>query len=91
MAAIRFENWEAVEKFETLVNPKIKIPKAVSSKNNVYDDMVQNSPYIEEVIKSFSDFIKGYCIVGQNLKEASQKWLALFSRHTLKWIITKAA
>ncbi|SCY41987.1 3'-5' exonuclease [Butyrivibrio sp. INlla14] len=67
LAAIRFEKWEAVEKFETLVNPRIKIPKAASSKNNIYDDMVQNSPSIEEVIKSFSDFIKGYSIVGQNL------------------------
>lgn len=67
IAAVKFENWKPVEKFETLINPQVSIPKEASRVNHIYDDMVKDAPLVENVIMDFSEFVKGYNIVGQNL------------------------
>ncbi|MBE6984872.1 MAG: 3'-5' exonuclease [Ruminococcaceae bacterium] len=67
LSAIRFENFQPVEKFSTLINPECAIPWQATIVNNITDAMVANAPKIEEVISSYQDFIGARTIVGHNL------------------------
>lgn len=68
ISAIRFINSEPSECMATLIKPKNSIPDRITNINNITDEMVINSPSIENIIDSFSNFIKGYNIVGYNLE-----------------------
>lgn len=67
LAAIKFEDWTPIEKFHTMINPEKHIPEEVSKINNIYDDMVVNSPTFSQVIDSLNIFVGTYNIVGHNL------------------------
>ena len=67
LSAIRFEGFEPVEVFETLINPGKEISPAAQAVNHITTEMVQNAPYIWQVMPSFNAFINGYSIVGHNL------------------------
>lgn len=67
ISAIRFENGEPVEKFNTYINPKRHIPDEASKINGITDDMVSDSPIIGEVADSFLKFIGKSAIIGYNI------------------------
>lgn len=67
IAAIRFEKWQPVDEFSTLINPKRNIPPKVSSINHITNDMVLGAPTIDDVLPLFEDFIGKYPLVGHNL------------------------
>ena len=67
LAAIKYEDWTPIEKFHTMINPEKHIPEEVSKINNIYDDMVANSPTFSQVIDSLNIFVGTYNIVGHNL------------------------
>ena len=67
LSAIRFEGFEPVEVFETLINPGKEISLAAQAVNHITTEMVQDAPYIWEVMPSFNAFINGHSIVGHNL------------------------
>ena len=67
LTAIKFEAWEPIEIFTTLINPGVPIPEEASSIHGITDEMVQDAPKIAEVIKSFDEFIGKKNLVGHNL------------------------
>lgn len=67
VSAIKFNGFEPVEAFSTLVNPGRKIPASASAINHISDDMVAKAPAIWQIMPSLNDFIGGLPIVGQNL------------------------
>jgi len=67
IGAVKLKNEEIIDKFQTLVNPKRKIPLHVSSIHNIYDEDVKDAPYFEEVIDSFLAFLKDSIIAGYNI------------------------
>ena len=56
IAGIKVQGGKVVEEFSTLVNPGIPIPDGASSVNEIYDDMVADSPDFEAALKDFMDF-----------------------------------
>ena len=67
IAAIKFDDWEPISKFHTLINPGRHIPEEASEINNITDDMVLNSPSFSQIINSLNYFIGDNNIVGHNL------------------------
>lgn len=68
LSAVKFMDCQPVEKFQTLINPKKKIPAEASAVNHITDEMVADAPTIAQVLPAFEDFISGQTIVGHNLQ-----------------------
>jgi len=58
IAALRVENFQVVNKFETLVNPQTPIPSFITSLTGITNSMVKDSPIIEDVMPKFLKFVK---------------------------------
>ena len=67
LSAVKYVDWEAVEIWNTYIDPKREIPKEASDINGITDDMVKGKPTIKQVAKSFADFVDNWDVVGYNL------------------------
>lgn len=67
LSAVRFEDWQPVEKFSTLIDPERPIPTEATSVNHITDDMVKGMPKIWEVMPAFQSFVGESSVVGHNL------------------------
>lgn len=67
VAAVRFVNFQPVEKFETLCKPKKGINAAAQRVNGITEEMVADAPYFRQIAESLHAFIGDNNIVGHNL------------------------
>lgn len=57
-----------IDRFKTLVNPKIPIPEKIQKLTNITDKMVKNKPTFEEIYKKVAKFVLGSkYFVGHNV------------------------
>lgn len=68
IGAVKVENGEITEKFSTFVNPKEPIPFRITQLTTITDDMVEDAPYISEVLPSFLEFSSGCSLVAHNAR-----------------------
>lgn len=66
IGAFKIVDGKIVEKFSTFVKPECPIPEEASAVNHITDQMVANSPTIENVLPDFYKFCEGSTIVGYN-------------------------
>lgn len=66
IAAVKFIGGEPVESFASLVNPKITIPPGAGRIHGITDEMVKDSPLIDEVLAKFTEFCAGTPMVAHN-------------------------
>lgn len=67
LSAIRYEDFQPVAAWTSLVNPQKAIPADATAVNGITDDMVASSPTLAQVSASFIDFIGTSPLVGYNL------------------------
>ena len=66
IGAVKVCGGEVVGEFQTLVNPRVRIPPSITLLTGITDSMVANAPTIEQVLPSFSEFIRGSILVAHN-------------------------
>ena len=67
LAAIRFHNFEPVEKFCTLLSTNKPIPPEAQDINHITDEMVSGMPKFQDIAASLINFIGKDNLVGHNL------------------------
>ncbi|MDD3232485.1 MAG: exonuclease domain-containing protein, partial [Clostridia bacterium] len=67
IGAVKVENGIFTEKFQTLIKPKNRISEFITEINGITNEMTENSPPAEEVIKDFYVFCKGAVLAGYNV------------------------
>ncbi len=84
VGAVRFVNGEVDAIYSTLVDPMIPIPIGASRVNGITDDMVKGKPKIEELLKSFTEFVGLDFMVAHNAAFDTQFLTADFKRHEMR-------
>lgn len=65
ISAIKFKNGKPIERFHSLVNPELPVPKsAVVSKYDIPDEILFTNPTISEILPDFDQFVTGENVVG---------------------------
>lgn len=69
ISALRFRDGQIIDRFETLVNPKIKIPKVVRELTGITDQDVADKPNTFQALKQLNNFIaRSPVLVGHNIQ-----------------------
>ena len=63
---IKIKNGEIIDTFETFVNPEKPIPERVQEITHITDEMVADSPTIEEILPKMIEFIGDSVVVTHN-------------------------
>src|ERR1051325_9773929 len=66
LGAYRIRGGSIVDKFHSLVNPEIPIPRFVASLTGISNDMVRRAPFFAEVAPRWLDFISDSVLVAHN-------------------------
>ena len=66
IGAVKIVNGVCTEYFSTLVDPQMHIPEGASATNHIYDDMVEDAPYIEDVLPDFLAWVGNATLVAHN-------------------------
>lgn len=66
IAALKIENNKIVDKFETLINPDVKIPVEITELTGISNKMILEKPKIHEVLPNFLNFIKNDVLIAHN-------------------------
>ncbi|MBP3337943.1 MAG: 3'-5' exonuclease [Lachnospiraceae bacterium] len=67
IGALKVVDGKIVDKIETFINPARKIPHRITEVTGINDEMVENAPYIAEVIADVVKFLQGFTIIGHNV------------------------
>ena len=67
ISALKVAGGKIVDEYSTLVNPGIHIPYQASCINGITDDMVKDSPTVEEAIRGFKLFAGDEVLIGHNI------------------------
>lgn len=67
IGAIKIRNNEEIGSFNSLIKPKTEIDEFIVKLTGITNDMVKDSPYIEDVIGNLVDFIGDSLVIGHNV------------------------
>ena len=76
VAAVVLEDNLIVDRFSSLMNPGIPIPRYIQSLTGITDKMVSSAPSVSTVMGKFANFIRGVPLVAHN---------ASFDKQFLDW------
>lgn len=66
ICAIKYHNGEVLDKFYSMVNPKVSIPPIVRRMTGINNKMVRKAPVIKEVMPGLLDFVGNDILVSHN-------------------------
>ena len=67
IGACKIENGIIKEKFQTLIKPKQEISYLITDITGITNDMVEDAPSGEDVVRDFYNFTRGCIMVGHNV------------------------
>jgi len=67
IAIIRFDGNSIIDRYSTLVNPKMSIPKYVQRLTGINNSMVNQAPAFHEIAEDVLAHINGSCFVAHNV------------------------
>ena len=67
IGAVKIEKGQITGRFSEFVNPRIPIPFRITELTSIRDDMVIDSPVIEDTLPRFLEFCRGCVLVGHNV------------------------
>ena len=68
VGAVRIVDGKIVDKFQTLVNPGIKISQEITDLTGIDDEMVKDAPPFEKIIPDLFKYVDGAYIVAHNIE-----------------------
>jgi DNA polymerase-3 subunit epsilon len=80
VGAVRLEAGQVTGRFQSLMNPGIRINTFIENFTGISNDMVRDAPCCEDVMQEFSDFIDGHDLVAHNASFDRRFLDAEFSR-----------
>ncbi|MEE8335543.1 MAG: exonuclease domain-containing protein, partial [Candidatus Neomarinimicrobiota bacterium] len=83
IAAIKYEQGKAADKFVTLVNPGFEISSFITKITGISNEMVANQPTEDKIVKPFIDFLGDFPIVAHNTEFDRNFLNRLITRHDL--------
>ncbi len=86
VAAIRFTDGIASDKFVSLVNPGREIPDFITNITNISNEMVNNAPPEEDIVKDLFKFIDASPIIAHNTPFDIAFLKELAKRHNVNFI-----
>jgi len=66
ISAIKYDGQQKIDTFSTLIKPKARIPFHITNITGITNDMVEDSPEVEEVMPKLIEFIGDNPIVAHN-------------------------
>ncbi len=66
IGAVRIENGEVTERFQSLMNPGRRINRFIEDYTGITNGMLKDAPPCKDVMHEFADFINGYNLVAHN-------------------------
>ncbi len=75
ISGVKVIGGKVADNFSTLVNPQRPIPWQASQVNGITDDMVEDAPYIDDVLGQFIEFIGDFVLIGHNIKSFDLKFI----------------
>ncbi len=66
IAAARVRNGKIVKSYQTLVNPKVRIPSFITNLTGIDNKMVKDAPTIKQALPSFAKFLRDDIFVAHN-------------------------
>ena len=76
IGAVKVVNGKIVDKFSQLANPQRQIVPRIAKLTHITDEMVQNEPVVDEVIRLFKDFVGDSVLVGHNIKNCDIPYIS---------------
>jgi DNA polymerase-3 subunit epsilon len=68
VGAVKFRGGECLGTFQTLVNPGVAIPPAITVLTGITESMVAPAPRIAEVLPALQEFVGNSVVVGHNVR-----------------------
>lgn len=67
VAAVKLRGGKSVDSFQSLLNPRRRLPPFITRFTGITQEMVETAPYAEIILPELLDFIEGTILVGHNL------------------------
>ena len=61
------KTFKEIDRYETLINPKIEIPELISNITNIFNNDVENSPFFSDISEKIEDFIWDFPVLWHNI------------------------
>ncbi|MBY0099239.1 PolC-type DNA polymerase III [Mesobacillus maritimus] len=66
LAAVKVQNGDIVDRFESFANPHRRLSSTIIELTGITDDMVENAPEVDDVLREFHEWIGDAILVAHN-------------------------